>query len=195
MDRVRAAFSSSIVVVETWCAGRHWPLRLLFLAWLAWVAGNHLVDDQYWSLFGSINLGIHEGGHVLFRPLGEWFTVAGGTIAQCAAPLIAGALFVRQEDYFGSAVCGVWLADNLYGVAAYCADASSRALPLVNIGGGDAEHDWTYLMESIGMLGSEGTFAALIRLIAFALGWGSIVAGAWMCWRMAGTRPVAPPRR
>ncbi len=186
MDRVRAA----VAVVEAWCVGRHWPLRLLLLAWLAWVAGNHLVDEAYWSLFGSINLGIHEGGHVLFRPLGEWFVVAGGTIAQCSAPLIAGALFVKQEDYFGSAVCAVWLADNLYGVALYCSDASSRALPLVSLGGGDAEHDWTYLMDSIGMLGWEGAFAALIRLVAFAIGWGGITAGAWMCWRMATTRPA-----
>ena len=43
-------------------------------------------DSHYYGLFDGINLGIHEGGHLLFRPFGEFLCIADGTICQLAAP-------------------------------------------------------------------------------------------------------------
>ncbi len=67
------------------------------MCWFAWVAWHHLADDQYNSLFGMLNLGIHELGHMLFRPAGEFLCIAGGTILQLLIPIISVFMFVRQQ--------------------------------------------------------------------------------------------------
>jgi hypothetical protein len=186
---MREAFGRWLTESGAWCIGRHWPLRIVLLLWLTWVAGNHLADDAYASLFSGIDLGIHEGGHLLLRWCGQWLCTAGGTVAQCSAPVIAAVLLLRQGDRFSVPVCGVWLAGNLYQVALYCADASTMSLTLVTVGGGGGQredcHDWHVLLSSVGMLGAESWLAPLIRLGAFALAWTSLALGAWMCWRMA----------
>jgi hypothetical protein len=40
------------------------------------------------------------------------------------------------------------------------------------------------MLESVGLLSLDTTIAALLRLIAFAVTWSSVAAGAWMPWRM-----------
>jgi hypothetical protein len=81
-------------------------------------------------------------------------------------------------------LCGSWLATNLYGIATYAADARELDLPLANVGGGEAAHDWNFMLEAVGLLSLDTTIAALFRLIAFAVAWSSVAAGAWMLWRM-----------
>lgn len=44
-----------------------------------------------------LNLGIHELGHMLFRPAGEFLCIAGGTILQLLIPIISVFMFVRQQ--------------------------------------------------------------------------------------------------
>ena len=67
--------------VEEWCAGRSGLVRAPVLLWLAYVGVRHLLDPLYTSLFGPLNLALHEGGHLLFGYLpGEFLPVAGGTL-------------------------------------------------------------------------------------------------------------------
>ncbi len=173
--------------VADWCEGRSWLWRAPLLLYLAYVGVRHLGDPEYTSLFGGINLGIHEAGHVVLSFAGQWVMVLGGTLFQLAAPLVAAFLFLRQPDYFAVPVCGAWFSTNLYNVATYMADARALELPLVTLGpeGGDVEHDWNYLLDSVGLLHYDTTLAGLVRLLAFLVMWGSIAAGVWMCWRMA----------
>lgn len=180
LERVRGAAAD-------WCEGRYWMWRAPLLLYLAYAGVRHLADPEYTSLFGAINLGIHELGHVVFSLAGQWVSVLGGTLLQCLAPVVAGLLFLRRPDFFALPVCGWWLGDNLYGVANYMADARALELPLVTIGpeGGDVEHDWNYLLDSVSLLQHDTQLAALVRIAAFLLTWSSIAAGAWMCWRMA----------
>ncbi|HVS25914.1 MAG TPA: hypothetical protein VHE58_01165 [Burkholderiales bacterium] len=180
--------------IETWCRGRLWYGRALFLLWLAWIGIEHLRDPLYSSLFGGLNLGIHEAGHLLFRFFGfEFLMVAGGTLLQLAAPVGAAVMFLRQPDYFALSVCGAWLAINFYNVAIYMADARAMELPLVSVGGGgDVIHDWHYMLSTLHLLAWDTRFAAFTRLIAFLVMWGSIAFGAWMLWKMAKTRPRNP---
>lgn len=172
--------------IENWCRGRIWYGRALFLLWLAWVGVQHLRDPFYSSLFGGLNLGIHEAGHLLFRFDGEFLAVAGGTILQLAAPVGAAVMFLRQPDYFALSVCGAWLSTNFYNVATYMADARTMELPLLSIGGSsDIIHDWHYMLSTLHLLAWDIRFAAFTRLIAFLAMWGSIAFGAWMVWKMA----------
>ena len=176
--------------VAEWCVGRVWYWRAPLLFFLAYIGVRHLADPQYASLFGGINLGIHELGHVLTGWTGQWFCTLSGTLFQIAAPCVAAALFVRQPDYFAVPVCGAWLSTSLYSVATYMADARALELPLVTVGpeGGDVEHDWNYLFDSVGLLNHDTSIAGFVRLLAFLLMWSSIAAGAWMCWQMVRPR-------
>lgn len=176
--------------VEGWCTGRLWYWRVPLLLLLAYFGVRHLADPQYQSFFGGINLGVHELGHVLMSWAGQWLCVAGGTLFQLAAPCAAGIVLARQSDFFGMTFCGAWLGDSLYGVATYMADARALELPLVTVGpeGGEVEHDWNFLLDSVGLLNCDTTIAGFVRLLAFLLMWSSIAAGVWMCWLMARQR-------
>jgi hypothetical protein len=157
----------------------------VLLALLVYVAVQHLRDDDYQSLVGALNLGIHEGGHILFSLFGTFLSVAGGTITQLVAPIAAALMFRRQRDFFAIAVAGVWLATNLYGVATYMADARALDLPLVNVGGGEGDHDWNYMLATLGLLQWDTRLAGLLRFVTFFVMWSSLAAGAWICWRMS----------
>ena len=53
--------------VLSWCEGRRWIWRAPLLVFFAYIAVRHLADPLYTSIFGGINLGIHELGHVVFN--------------------------------------------------------------------------------------------------------------------------------
>ena len=64
--------------------------------------------------------------------------------------LLAAALFIRQRDFFAPAFCLTWLASNLFYVAWYLSDASTMAVPLLSVGGGEAYHDWNTILDILG---------------------------------------------
>ena len=170
-----------------WCQGRYWQWRAALLVILSLGALRSLRDDDYSGLFAGITFGVHELGHLVFAPFGLWMSVAGGSIAQLALPIAAGALMVRHRDYFGAAVTGIWLSASLSNMAVYVADARARELTLLGFGE-DPLHDWAYLLSSVGLLQADTTVARLVRLVAFVVLVLSAAAGAWLCLTMARSR-------
>ncbi len=171
--------------MRAWCRGASaWP-RVPLLLLVAYWALRHIGDAEYSSLIDGLNFGVHELGHVLFSPFGEFLAAAGGTLLQCAAPLLAAAMFLRQRDYFAIAFCCAWLATNLFDVARYAGDARARALPLVGLGAGEPQHDWFYLLRELGLLNADRSIAALLRVGGGALFALSLTLGAWLLWEMA----------
>lgn len=182
-------FKRLIADARDWCNGRMWLVRLPLWLYLLYVGVNqfqHPID--YCSLFGGINLGIHEGGHLLFRFLGQFICVAGGTIAQLSAPLITVGIFFSQRDYFGICVAFGWLSTNLIGVGVYMADARDMLLPLVTVGGGGENqvvgHDWRYLFTKLGVLEHDKTIGMLTRGMGSLSMLAALLGGAWLLWRM-----------
>ncbi|MEX1024802.1 MAG: hypothetical protein WD226_06950 [Planctomycetota bacterium] len=167
-----------------WCEGRSPWARALLWVWLAWLGIRYVADPEAATLFDGLNLGIHEAGHLVFAWAGAFVCAAGGTLLQLAAPLAAAWMFLRQPDFFAVTVAGAWLATNLFGVATYVGDARARSLPLVTVGGGEASHDWHYLLGELGCLEQDALFASLLRAAAFACYFGSLVAGAWLLAKM-----------
>ena len=48
------------------------------------------MDSEYESIFGGINLAIHEGGHLFFMGFGsDFLAVAGGTLLQWVLRVMA----------------------------------------------------------------------------------------------------------
>ena len=131
-------------------------------------------------LIDNVNLVIHESGHLLFSYLGEWMTVAGGTIFQWLVPLLLAITFYWQREPQGMVFSLFFFFENWLYTATYMADARAMALPLVSVGGGDEViHDWNYLFTSLNCLGSDVAIAHAVR----AGGWlGMLAVVAWMIW-------------
>lgn len=176
-----------------WAEGRNGWVRLPLLLWFLWILRGHLYDPDYQSLFGGLDLAIHEAGHLVFGWLGEFPGVAGGTILQLAAPLVTAEVFRRQRDWFAIAVAGCWLSVNLFDVARYAGDARAQALPLVSPTSGDPIHDWSFMLGRLGLLRHDATIAAGIRGLAILTMLAGLLAGGWLVWRMLRYRRVQTP--
>ena len=165
----------------------------MLLAYLAYIAIRSLNDYEYWTIFGGLTLGVHEGGHVLFSPLGELMEVAGGSITQVAVPIIVALAFLRQREYFGISVALAWLSMSLTNLATYIGDARNQDLPLVSMGSGDPIHDWHYLLAHYAMLGDDRALARFTTLLSVLSLVAAVVLGAWLCRAMYRTRHAPPP--
>lgn len=102
--------------------------------------------------FHPINLAFHEAGHIVFAPLGIFVGMLGGSLFQCLVPLFFAAAFLKRREPMGLAFCLMWFGQNLIDVAVYIADARDMFLPLVTPGGGEAIHDWNWLLSRLGLV-------------------------------------------
>jgi len=166
-------------------AGKIWQPRALLLLICTWIFYRHLKDPLYGGIAKGLNLAIHEAGHVVFGFFGiDFLGVAGGTILQLAAPLIAAWMFYKQRDHFGIAIASCWLATNFFDVAVYAADARAGQLPLVSIGGGDPEHDWFIMLAETNLLNYDKVIGGLFTaagVLSFLTGIGF---GGWLVVQM-----------
>ena len=169
----------------TWARGRLWWARAPLLVLAAWQLLMWFDDPDRWTVFFGLNLGIHEAGHLLTKSFGTFVCALAGSAFQCAAPLVAALIFLRQRDFFAITMCLTWLASNLFYVAGYVADASAMALPLLSVGGGEVFHDWNTLLEMLGLLGTEGFISGCLNLVAYACAIAGVASGAWVLRQMA----------
>lgn len=132
------------------------------------------------TLLDNVHLPIHEGGHLLFGWVGEKPELWGGTILQLLVPALLATTFAIRGDLLGTTFCAVGFFHSLTGVATYMMDALKRELPLVTVGGGDAEHDWVHIFSDLGVLPRAIEIGGAVRVIAWCGLLGSV---AWFCWR------------
>ena len=171
--------------LHEWCSERSvWWIRLPIVLLMGHQAYNYLSDPYYSGFFGAITFGIHELGHVLFLPFGEWMSVLGGSLTQLAAPALSAVLFFRQPDFFAVTVAGVWLSTAMYELAVYVEDALTMTLPLLSMAD-EAYHDWNYLLTSMNMIQWDQTIAKFLRFCASGLMIASMAAGIWVIWKIA----------
>lgn len=128
----------------------------------------------------------HEAGHVVFIPLGEFMTIAGGTLGQLIMPaVLCGALLIKNRDPFGASI-GLWLVGvSFLDIAPYAYDALQPQLML--LGGRTGEdggpHDWMFLLTKLGLLKRAhgvGYFFYVLGLVTIAL---SMTWSAWLLWQ------------
>lgn len=186
----------SVDPMREWATGRWWWWRLPILVALTVQAAQPLRVQGTWTLFSGINFGAHEFGHLAFAFLGEWMSVAGGSLMQLLVPIGAGAVvLLRGKDWFGAAICGLFLASSLGELSWYIADARARDLDLVSFSEEGAIHDWSYLLTHAGLIRQDQQIARLARM----LGWGallaSVVVGVRLLWWMYALKPADAPTR
>jgi hypothetical protein len=132
-----------------------------------------LSDPGAFRLPDAVNLAIHETGHTVFLPFGDFMHFLGGTLFQIAFPLLFVAHFARRGDRYAACVCCWWVAQSLWNVSVYMADARAQVLPLV--GGG--EHDWEYLLGTLNLLEHDILLSRTVFVVGILLfGWAMLQA-------------------
>jgi hypothetical protein len=167
-----------------WARGKMWVPRALLLAYLVYADFQYFRDPLHRTLFSGITLAFHEMGHLLFNFAGHFIGSLMGSGMQILIPLIVVIVFYRQSDFFGMAVGGFWFSFSLFELATYVADARAMELPLVGFTD-DPEHDWHYLLSTLGILNLDTTLAFLIRLVATVSGVASLAFAVWLLLVMA----------
>jgi hypothetical protein len=171
---------------RAWAIGRSWHWRLPLFLLLLTQAVRPLRAMGDWNLFSGIIFGAHEFGHLFFAFFGEWMTMAGGSLMQLLIPIGAAAVVLRAKDWFGVAVCGLFLAASFGDLSWYIADARAQDLDLVSFSPDGGGHDWHYLLGRAGLLRQDLAIARLARFLgALTLVTSSVFAGRllWWMWR------------
>jgi len=128
----------------------------LYFLWCAY-------DPSQWHLIDGVNLVIHEAGHLIFSPLGEFMMIAGGSLFQVIMPALFVGYFIYNEKYYSAALVLFWVGESILNVSVYAGDSLALQLPL--IGGEDSVHDWNYLLTSLNLLPATAKIAGAIRLL------------------------------
>jgi hypothetical protein len=136
-----------------------------------------LMRPEAGRLLDSVDLAIHETGHLVFGPFGEVIGFAGGTLFQLIVPATFVFYFLRRGDRHAATVPLWWLAQNCWNISVYVRDARTQELPLV--GGG--EHDWAFLLGRFGWLAHDRGIAQSVHALGtliylFAIAFGLITA-------------------
>jgi hypothetical protein len=166
--------------------------RLALLVYLTYADVHTLLDAESWNVYAGLTLAIHEGGHLLFSPLGQWLMVAGGSLTQILAPVTAALLFLRRGDRYGVAIVGTWITYSLTNLATYIGDARAMALPLVGFSD-DPIHDWHYLLDSVHLLAYDTRLALLVRDLAWLTLVASVVLATVVLSQQARGQPAPAP--
>lgn len=149
-----------------------WGLRLIWL--------DHRTGEMNSSFLHGPLLIFHEAGHVIFRLLGEFMMVLGGTLGQLLMPAIMTVALLKSRDPFGAAI-GLWLVGvSLLDVAPYVYDALHPQLVL--LGGHTGEqggHDWMYLLGETGLIKRAQGLGWLVHKLGALV---MLSAIAWAAW-------------
>jgi hypothetical protein len=132
-------------------------VAILMGAYFLWAAAH---PDE-WRMIDGVNLIIHEAGHLLFRPFGEFLMIAGGSLFQVIVPAVFAAYFYFNKNNFSCALVLLWVGESLLNVSVYAADSVVMQLPL--LGGNDSIHDWNYMLDQLNLLRQTGKVAFIIR--------------------------------
>lgn len=133
-------------------------LASLYFLWIAW-------DPMQGSFLDNVDLPIHETGHLLFRPFGEFMMIAGGSLFQILFPAIFVGYFIWQRSYYSAAIVTLWVGQSFLNVWVYASDAVVMQLVLTSgsTGSEGSFHDWNYMLDRTGLLNSTKTVAGIFR--------------------------------
>src|SRR5262245_16859640 len=134
-------------------------VRAILLAAIAFYGVKlALMDIPSWEMGSSLihlpMVPIHEFGHILFRPFGEFMTLLGGSLFQVLLPLIFGGVFlVKNRDPFAASVMLWWAAVAVMDIAPYIYDAyKPQHILLTGRTGDNGAHDFIDTLHDLGLL-------------------------------------------
>jgi hypothetical protein len=128
---------------------------------------------------------IHEFGHILFRPFGEFMTMLGGSLFQAGLPLVfAGIFLVKNRDPFAAAVMLWWSAIAVMDIAPYVYDAQQPVHVLLTGRTGETgSHDFIDVLGDLGLLARAQAVGFFVHRFGIVMLAASLAWGTWMVWR------------
>jgi hypothetical protein len=155
-----------------------WGIRLALIDYRDGEAGG--------SFMHLILLPIHEAGHILFIPFGEFMTILGGSLFQLLLPLIAaGTVLWQNRDPFGASIGVWWFGVSMMDLAPYIYDAKVPQLILLGgHTGEDGPHDWIYLLGVFGKIQQSQSYGAIFHTLGVLVMLLGVGLAAGVLWRM-----------
>ena len=155
------------------------------------------MDIPDWEMASSLihlpMVPIHEFGHILFLPFGEFMHLLGGSLFQMGLPLAFGGIFLaKNRDPFAAAVMLWWSAVAVMDIGPYIYDAWKPQHVLLSGRTGDTgAHDFIDVLGELGLLEraqpiGRGVHAFGVLMLVTALAWGG-----YILWRQYRARPHA----
>jgi len=135
-------------------------LLTIYFLWIAYA-------PMQGSFLDRVDLPIHETGHLVFRPLGEFMSIAGGSLFQVIMPAVFVGYFIWQGKYYSAMIVLFWVGQSILNVYVYAADAVVMQIVLTSgfTGSEGSFHDWNYLLTETGLIGSTKAVDGLIRAV------------------------------
>jgi hypothetical protein len=169
------------------------------LIWCAVYGWFSFVRSTEVPVLWLMQLAVHEIGHRVFAPFGEYVMILMGSGSEILAPFLFGlVLLLWQRNAIAAGVCWTVAAAACEGTSIYIADAPVGSLTLI----GGEESDWLRILdEHWGTLSKADVYAGRVRtagIILWILAVGLVVFGSWRHYRRANPRvprPCATPAR
>ena len=143
-------------------------------------------EPDSWTILDDVDLAIHEAGHMVFMPFGEFMMVLGGSLFQLLIPAAFVGYFARRRDWYSTFFVMLWLGQSCFNVSYYIADARVRELPLIT--GDPSTHDWTWLLLQMNLLYQDVVLGGIVRIIGTLL----LVTAVVGCVKVALYQPPEP---
>lgn len=156
----------------------------LFFVWgWSFILADHYSAELNNSFMHLINLVFHEAGHVIFRLLGDFMAILGGSLLQLLVPVIFLFSFFKRKDAFAASIMLWWLAQSMMDLVAYIDDAQRQEMWLLGgVQGKDLPgiHDWNNILGQLGLLNYAHFLAVLVSWLAIfimllAFFWGAVL--------------------
>ncbi len=109
----------------------------------------------------TIDLFIHETGHLVFSIFGKFVGILGGSLFQVIIPLTAVYVFTRST-LRSLPFTLYWTGQSIVNVSIYIGDAPFQRLQLISRG---AIHDWRWLLGYTGWLEYAGDIAGVVNVL------------------------------
>ena len=148
-----------------------------------------LMDIPDWEMAASLihlpMVPIHEFGHILLRPFGEFMTLLGGSLFQIVLPLIFGGIFlVKNRDPFAASVMLWWSAVAVMDVAPYIYDAwAPQHVLLTGRTGDTGSHDFIDTLGDLGLLHKARPIGRAVHAFGVLMMMSALAWGAWLWWQ------------
>jgi hypothetical protein len=118
-------------------------ISILYVLATRYAPGDRPFDPPFLLfVMDTINLFIHEAGHLFTRPFGQFICVLGGSLVQVLLPL-ALLIVTWRKDIRQTPPVAFWVGESMINVSVYIADAPYRKLKLIASG---LIHDWWWLL-------------------------------------------------
>jgi hypothetical protein len=154
-----------------------------------------LMDIPSWEMASSLihlpMVPIHEFGHILFRPFGEFMTLLGGSLFQVLLPLIFGGVFlVKNRDPFAASVMLWWAAVAVMDVAPYIYDAAQpQHILLTGRTGDSGSHDFIDTLGDLGLLHKAQPIGRAVHAFGVLATLAALAWGAYIVWQQRKSSP------